>query len=295
MTDSLTSQVENIKNARTPKTAKKNALLKLGLTPYEVDLLLDSLPKATRKRHTFTFGVEIECLMPRHRFAEAAAANHVRYAYEGYNHVDNRTYFKLVSDASIVGANPIECVSPVLSGKKGFAALEACCKAINEAGATVNRSTGLHVHIGAADLTDEAYCNVFANYASCSGLIGSFMAPSRRNTHWAKRLPGAVHRCHTRREILEACAGDRYYEVNPCAYLRHKTIEFRQHGGTTDYEKISMWVKFCAKLVAYSKKHRVGYQLLTIDEIPWLNAEEKAYFTRRQAHFTRLLAPRPIQ
>ena len=78
------------------------------------------------------------------------------FQYEGYNHVDNNHYYKFVSDSSIRGENPIECVSPVLTGKAGMKSLETCCKALNEANAQVNISTGLHVHIGAANLSDEA-------------------------------------------------------------------------------------------------------------------------------------------
>ena len=75
---------------------------------------------------------------------------------------------------------------------------------------------------------------------------------------------------------------DRYFKVNAVAYDRHRTIEFRQHQGTTDYEKISKWVMFLAKLVEYSFKNECP-TCTTIEEIPFLNDEEKAYFTARRA------------
>ena len=75
---------------------------------------------------------------------------------------------------------------------------------------------------------------------------------------------------------------DRYYKVNACAYDRHRTIEFRQHQGSTDYEKISHWVKFLAALVEYSYKHDCP-TCTTIEEIPFISNEEKQYFTRRRA------------
>lgn len=160
----LSEMVNEIKGANMSKADKK-AILSLGFTEYEATLLTGESAKVVRgKAATYTFGVEIEMLVPSGAIRERATANNLPIRYEGYNHTDNKRYFKFVSDASIQGANPIECVSPILSSRGGMKMLENACKTINEAGAQVNRSTGLHVHIGAAGLTDEQYCNVFQNY-----------------------------------------------------------------------------------------------------------------------------------
>ena len=172
----LKEQVEEIKNMKDSKSAKKAAFVKLGLRKYEVELLMAELPKPVRETHRFTFGVEIECLVAASLMRECATRNEMPFRYEGYNHVDNNHYYKFVSDSSIRGNNPIECVSPVLTGKAGMKSLETCCKALNEAGAQVNISTGLHVHIGAANLSDEAYINVFKNYQKLERVIDTFMA-----------------------------------------------------------------------------------------------------------------------
>jgi hypothetical protein len=74
----------------------------------------------------------------------------------------------------------------------------------------------------------------------------------------------------------------RYYKINGHAYFRHQTIEFRQHSGTTDYTKISMWIAFLAALTKYSEKNEIT-SCNSIDEIPFLNAEQKAYFNNRRA------------
>ena len=75
--------------------------------------------------------------------------------------------------------------------------------------------------------------------------------------------------------------GNRYFKVNACSYSRHRTIEFRQHQGSTDFEKISNWVNFCAKLVAWSKKNVLSSEASSIDEIPFLTAKEKSFFKSR--------------
>lgn len=215
---------------------------------------------------------------------ESATRNEMPFQYEGYNHVDNNHYYKFVSDSSIRGENPIECVSPVLTGKEGMKSLETCCKALNEANAQVNISTGLHVHIGAATLSGEAYVNVFKNYQKLEKVIDTFMARSRRanSSQWCKTLQGiSFECCRTRYDVLNVMRGNRYFKVNACSYARHKTIEFRQHQGSTDFEKISNWVNFCAKLVAWSKKNVLNSEINSIDEIPFLTKKEKSFFKSR--------------
>ena len=186
----LNEEIQEIKNMKGSKAAKKEAFIKLGLRKYEIELLLSELPKPVREVHKFTFGVEIECLVAASLMRESAMRNAMPFQYEGYNHTDNNHYYKFVSDSSIRGENPIECVSPVLTGKAGMKSLENCCKALNEAGAQVNRSTGLHVHIGAQNLSDEAYVNVFKNYQKLERVIDTFMANSRRanNSEWCRTL-----------------------------------------------------------------------------------------------------------
>ena len=75
---------------------------------------------------------------------------------------------------------------------------------------------------------------------------------------------------------------DRYFKVNPISYDRHKTIEFRQHSGTTDYEKISNWILFLAKLVEFSYKKEIT-ECNSIEEIPFLKESEKQYFINRRS------------
>lgn len=281
---SLNEEIQDIKTGKGSKTSKKEALIKLGLRKHEIDIILSDLPKQVTERFKFTFGVEIECLVASSVMRECATRNAMPFQYEGYNHTDNNHYYKFVSDSSIRGENPIECVSPVLTGKAGMKSLENCCKALNEANAQVNVSTGLHVHIGAQNLSDEAYVNVFKNYQKLESVIDTFMARSRRenNSQWCRSLQGKdFSLCTSKNDVYDVMSGNRYYKVNACSYSRHRTIEFRQHQGSTDFEKISNWVNFCAKLVAWSKKNVLQTEVTSIDEIPFLTVKEKSFFKQR--------------
>lgn len=241
----------------------------------------------------YTFGVEIECYnVNKADLIRTATNNGVEMHSEGYNHRDNDRYYKLVSDGSIIGSQPVECVSPILNGNEGgLDTLQATCRSLEAVGARVNKSTGLHVHVG-GNITDTQYVNTFNNYNLLYDVICSFLAPSRRKggecSRWCmpfrhEHVPTFRNATNPSR-IIEAL-GSRYFCVNPESWRRHHTIEFRQHQGTTDFEKISMWVRFCVRLVHWSEANRLDHEVRTIADIPFLTDEEKAYFQGRADHF----------
>lgn len=281
----LAEQVNEIKSANMSRNAKKSALAKLGITAYEISLMLTSEATATTPRTSFTFGVEIECNVSRGAIREAATVTGMSYQYEGYNHNDGHAYFKFTTDASVRGDNAIECVSPVMQGAAGKSTLKNAIETLNRAGASVNRSCGLHVHIGAGNLTGQQYANVFNNYYYLEPLIDSFMAPSRRRDYneYCRSLKdhSALTRCESVNDVQGVLDYDRYHKLNPMSFNRHKTIEFRHHQGSTDYKKIINWVMFCGKLVEWTKKNRLTHYVTDIDNLPFLTSTEKKFFKSR--------------
>lgn len=298
-TKSLSEQVNDVKNSRMGKAAKVIELMKLGITRDEITIILGNdagayIP-ATKKSFKVTFGCEIETYnVDRSQIIAVGAQNGLNVEYQGYNHHDSNSVFKFVTDGSIRNAQGnsdsgcIECVTPVLTGRAGMGKLKKACATLNAAGAKVNKSTGLHVHIGAKDLTGEQYVSVFINYQMMEQLIDSFMSASRRgnNNCYCMTLRGKrFNNCHTQEDVYNVFGGDRYYKVNCRAWSVHKTIEFRQHQGSTDFEKISNWVSFCAKLVVWSRDNRLTRPITSIDDVPFLTNAEKTFFKRRQRTF----------
>ena len=295
MNKTLTEQVNEILKSKASCLKKAEAIVKLGVTPFEAMCLAkSSMPAPAPRVHRFayTFGVEIETINCRYvEFFDAARRNGLDvFDQVYYNHRDIPQY-KLTTDASINGNNPAECVSPALNGNpNGFKSLKACCKALAEIGARANASCGLHVHIGARDLTDEAYCNVFVNYMRLETAIESFLAPSRRgaNARWCASLRNHGDRlvnAGTKEDVRRALDFDRYHRVNAEAYGAHQTIEFRQHQGSTNFTKIEHWVKFLGKLVEWSRTNRLLSNIDRIEDIPFLSESDKRYFIGRRSEF----------
>lgn len=290
---SLSEQVNEICKSKMPRGKKIDALKVCGLNDVEISVALTHFTHnvVSNDKFTYTFGVEIECLHAnRSTLVEAGRMNGIEVRPECYNHRDNSNYFKIVSDGSVGGdIDPNEVVSPVLHGnRKGFASIKAITNALDSVEAHVNRTCGLHVHIGSNNITDEQYVNVFKNYQMLETLIDSFMAPSRRGdaTYSKSLLSYSFEDCTTKEDIRYTLPG-RYFNVNPMSWAAHHTIEFRQHQGTTDYTKITKWVSFVAKLVGWSKSNLLESPVTNIEDVPFLNKSEKDYFKSRIEHFAR--------
>lgn len=284
-----------------PNTEKTRLLVDLGgITRNEAAHLIrvtcPSAPRTHTPEISFTYGVEIECIANHYDIYNAVTAKGVEIAdhFDGWMGHSNRSHtehsYKIMSDGSVRDGLTAgsEVVTPVLKGAKGFKSLKTVCEALKSIGAKVNKTCGLHVHIGAADLTSEQYANVFVNYMYIEKAIDKFMAESRRsnNASYARSLfNNGLGYSTTREDIYSKIANSRYYKVNACSYAAHKTIEFRQHQGTTNYTKIRAWVLFVGKLVEWSKTHRLTNLIEDINEIPFLTAREKNYFAKRAAKF----------
>lgn len=284
---SLSLTLEDIKKSGKSLSEKKELCIKIGLRPRDIEYLEFT---GFFNEKSLTFGVEIECNVRRGE-VEHFATPAFNYCYEHYNHTDNRSYYKFVTDGSVRGESPIECVSPILDDTAdGFKSLQNALQVLNRAGASVNRTCGLHVHVGVSDYSTSEIVSIYKNYQRLERVIDSFMAPSRRGNeaYYAQSITGYdFDTCNSTDDIVRLLGG-RYFKVNPMAYGRHRTIEFRQHQGSVDYNKISMWVKFCCKLVEWSKKHTLECEVTTIEEVPFINEEEKRFFKGRIAYFASL-------
>ena len=127
--------------------------------------------------------------------------------------------------------------------------------ALADAGATANRSCGLHVHIDAHGMTVENIRTIVCRYASFEEEIDAFMPPSRRgNTNgycYSVRQVAENEVFRSARTVAQLATAQRsrYFKVNLQAFRRHGTIEFRQHSGSVNATKICNWVQLLQDFV----------------------------------------------
>ena len=148
-----------------------------------------------------------------------------------------------------------EAVSPILSDERLNESITAA-RALLKAGATVNKQTGYHVHIGADHYGNDGIAALVRNWYTAANAIGALVAPSRLNNHFCNHnLSEAIIDQWTesiRNGRIDNAGRGRYQSLNLDSYARHGTVEFRLHHGTLNGKKIQAWAEFCEAIATFS-------------------------------------------
>lgn len=301
---------QEILNTNWTKTKKAEALFDLGFTRLQVAELICNgnrgfsynIWKKWNERRTinlqpsapvnfdfnFTrkFGVEIEF----YGAADSILNQNFRAVgldirNEFYNHA-TRPHWKFVSDSSINGSNAKEMVSPILQGTEGLIDFRKACKALRLSNAQVNTSCGVHVHLDVNDYSIENFRTLLKNQYLLENQIDKMMPKSRRananrfcqgfRSENQNNFFRKVDNCNTVNALANIFI-TRYFKLNLQSFQRHGTVEFRQHGASTNYLKIKNWILICARLVEFSKQNIL---LTNLNEILDENLQE--YFEDRE-------------
>lgn len=190
-----------------------------------------------------TFGVEFETTMPQGtvNVGSYSNPNGVEWLPQGW---------KVKPDGSIragAGRQGAEFVSPVLRGADGLAQVVAVIKMIAERGGKVNRSTGMHVHVGGFEFSTT-------NLARLTTLVANVEKAIYASTGTKSRENGTY--CRSTAEYGSASAAinagyDRFRVLNltNVANDLKKTVEFRAFAGTLNVVKAVGHILMCLALV----------------------------------------------
>lgn len=313
----MNEQINNILNQQITKTGKIQQLLLLGLTRRQVaDLVTNgnygfvqnvykrmletgAFQPTTNNINTFSeidytfnrrFGVEIEAYnCTRERLAQELREAGISVAVEGYNH-DTRNHWKLVTDSSLSGSNTFELVSPILEGESGLKELEKVCWVLDYCDVKVNDSCGLHIHMDAANFTLNTWKNLILTYRRAERVIDAFMPSSRRNNPYCRGIQSItesrIQEAASLNDLRMAFGGDRYHKLNLESYSRHRTVEFRQHSGTTNFTKMENWIRFIANMITFAQQTNITTGTALVN-LPFLTADQKTYFKLRTKKLSR--------
>ena len=281
----MNEQVRSILAQETTKTSKIRQLFLLGVPRAEIARMVTNgnygfVVNALRRMSEREDGLNIHqaTAVLDYELREAG----IEVTVEGYNHT-TRPHWKLVTDSSLNGNDTFELVSPILVGEAGLRELEKVCWVLELCDVKVNGSCGLHVHIDAAGFSMETWRNLALSYKHLEPVIDRFMPASRRDNYYCKGLghvsDETIRSARTVDELKNRI-GNRYHKVNLEAYSRHKTVEFRQHSGTTNFTKMRNWVLFLHKLVTFATRGQVP-AATALRDIPFLDDEQKLYYKLR--------------
>ena len=182
---------------------------------------------------------------------------------EGYNHslgndVDrvqsNQKKWTMKDDGSVSGAG-LELISGdannVLKGTQGLNELFIITEALKVAKAKVNSSTGIHVHHSNRGLNLSHQNQIVNLYNSNSIAIAAMLPNSRVNNSYARPIEtNLVNRIQNSSYLEDYRTQSenrlsRYSVVN----FTQVTVEFRQHSGTIEFEKIKNWIVFTQAII----------------------------------------------
>lgn len=179
---------------------------------------------------------------------------------------------------------------PLADCQVAYEYLQSVCNVLDSVGCSINTSCGLHVHISNAELRDHspaAYTGAsIAHTEARGGFLASHGEPldfvivkdimhryerqqdtlntmfARSRTHNRYCAPLSASKIDSASTIRDLDHG-KFYAINLQTWQRG-TIEFRQHGGTIDCDKIWNWVQFILNLVRWTKTERVANGTRTI-------------------------------
>lgn len=191
----------------------------------------------------FTFGVEIECLIP------DATAPRVGYRHCGRQIPSLPVGWNAQSDGSIaaaLGYTPVEVVSPVLKGADGLRQLKDVCDWLRTVGAKVNQSCGLHVHVGVAKGGAKGKKAMRAVVTAVANLEKAIYATTgtkaRERSRWCKPISRNASAKDGNLGLV-----DRYHVLN--VNTQKPTVEFRAFAGTTNFTKIASYIRLSVGFV----------------------------------------------
>jgi hypothetical protein len=192
-----------------------------------------------------TFGIEIECTIP-YANAPAVGAYHMGRQIQGLPEGWNAQ-----QDGSIRARGDfvsVEVVSPVLKAADGIRQVKLVCEWLKRIGAKVNRSTGLHVHVG-FDSRDREQLNKLVT------VVANFEKAIYASTGTRSREQGTF--CRSVQESMAHRIGrlesvGRYHVLN--VRTNKPTVEFRAFAGTLCFGKIVAHVRTCLGLIEKTLK-----------------------------------------
>ena len=241
------------------------------------------------------FGFEMEFIGSKSAVARALQLEGIDARATGYTHRVTRTW-KIVPDGSVMGGG--ELVSPPLRMEQALELMPKVQRAMAAAGASVNHSTGLHVHHEVTDLDVRAFGRMFRFWYNCQDALNTLVSPSRNSNAFCRPLDRLiVEQCETlsalNRETTRRAFGNinRYMTLNVCSFPRYGTIEVRQHQGTLNAEKIINWTKLAQAMLTFAKgtesmireSSSLTNMLDTLVEHGGLDAEVASYWHSRVA------------
>ncbi len=225
---------------------------------------------------TIRFGIEIETIGRSRSVLAAAIAEAIggvaRYEGGGYDKwavvmTDGRKW-TLMSDSSLSTGLSAEIVSPILT-YADLDMMQTIVRTARKAGARVDESCGIHVHVDGAAFDVTSLTNLVTIVNKREALIVKALKISANRARFCKEINAAfMARLGTPRTIEELKTAwygsadeasyatgqhyhnSRYVGLNLHSFFFRGTVEFRYFNGSLHAGEVKAYVQFCLALAA---------------------------------------------
>lgn len=178
----------------------------------------------------------------------------------------------IMSDASVnaQGGQACEFVTPKCT-YEDIETVQACIRALRKAGAKINQSCGLHIHIDGANHTAQSLKNLAFTFRAKQDLIFKAVAPNRIGNRYcqpltddlvgnvkkikkldSEKLKDAWYGTYSDR-IRDSDAhyhGSRYHALNLHSLWYRGTVEFRLFNSTLHAGEVRAYINLCLAMSA---------------------------------------------
>ena len=178
----------------------------------------------------------------------------------GYSRQNNNRDWVVKTDASCGW----EVASRVMSSSEDLKKAAQAVQAMYRAGAQVNRSCGLHVHVEVVDFTKSQVATMIQWWVKFERFVSDVLDPSRKNNMYCRRVGKnfSGNRSYGTDETLRSNNGRNALNTaricwSSSSSARHrvdKRVEFRIAHGTNDFVDLKNWVRFLLTFVEFSKE-----------------------------------------
>lgn len=191
--------------------------------------------------------------------------------------------WKIMRDSSIreqtaggsaTDEHKVEFVTPPLR-YEDIELLQNIVRELKIAGAIVNNSCGIHIHVDGANHNPQSLCRLVNFMTARQDLIYEALEIGGRGSRWCKKLsPELLQNMKRKKDLSKSeiekvwyspandgyCEGishehynsTRYHGVNLHSYFSKGTVEFRLFNSTLHAGKIKAYIQFCLAVSAWS-------------------------------------------
>ena len=215
--------------------------------------------EANPKAAEATFGIEIECFLP--RGSVRVGGYHAGIELGGRFPAGWNAQRDGSLHTTLRGYKGVEIVSPVLRGRDGLEQVRRVADLLTEMGGRVNPTCGCHVHVGATSVAGHDFDEVAdwvrrlinATAQHEKAFYGAAGTRARENGSYCRSIKRGWGAKKTRLKQKKMKAQDlrneastvsRYHSLNvEPLFSRKRTVEFRCFSGTTSGRKMTAWIQ----------------------------------------------------